>query len=276
MLSTHRTRRDRASSSAAAREPDGATHPDEAVRFVCVVHAKGVLGLVAFGEDKVARVLPECISCAGMEISDHLLLGDRRKGCDVPRSGWIGYWTYIAAPVTKDQIVTRNYAHMSSTSTLHRQDHWQANELKLTPHSEKHSTVLPSGAHSALTRPSEPASIFALHSSSLNLYTHTTPVFAHAPRTYSESHDQPACVIHAPPSPCLSRREDVPAFDSAAAVGEGEVSTSQVRAIWNESERRMIRRFSTAVSRKWVPGLNETSKEVCLYISVKSIALCGR
>lgn len=98
---------------------------------------------------------------------------------------------------------------------------------------------------------------------------------------YSESHDQPACVIHAfdpePPSPGLSRSDDgpapepVPYCDSAAAVGEGEVSTSQVRAIWKESERRMIRRSWTAVRRKCVPGLNDTREDVCLYISVKSM-----
>lgn len=28
---------------------------------------------------------------------------------DVPRSGWIGYWMYVAAPVTKDHIVTLSY-----------------------------------------------------------------------------------------------------------------------------------------------------------------------
>ena len=148
----------------------------------------------------------------------------------------------------------------------------------LTPHSEKQSTVLPSGAHSAFTRPSDPASILALHVSSRSLNTLTTPVFAHAPRTYSESHDHPACVIHAfePLSPDLSRNDDGPAlvtFDRAAEVGEGVESTSQVRAIWKESERRMMRRSWTAVRRKWVPGLNDTREAVCLYISVKSIVV---
>ena len=142
----------------------------------------------------------------------------------------------------------------------------------LTPHSEKHNTVRPSGAHSAFTRPSEPASILAFHVSSRSLNTHTTPVFAHAPRTYSESHDHPACEIHAFDE--LSLRAAGPAVPtpSAAEVGEGVVSTSQVRAIWNESERRTIKRSCTAVRRKWVPGLNATSEAVCLYISVKSIA----
>ena len=126
---------------------------------------------------------------------------------------------------------------------------------RLTPHSEKHRTVRPSGAHSAFTNPSDPASILALHVSSRSLNTLTTPVFAHAPRTYSESHDHPAWVIHAfePLSPDLSRNDDGPAlvtFDRAAEVGEGVESTSQVRAIWKESERRMMRRSWTAVRRK--------------------------
>lgn len=104
----------------------------------------------------------------------------------------------------------------------------------------------------------------ALHASSLSLKTDTTPVLVHAAMTYSESQDHAAWVIQWEVSSACARPFCLLELASAAAVGEGVGSTSQVRAIWNESDRRMMRRSWTAVRRKCVPGLKETRDEVCL------------
>ena len=65
----------------------------------------------------------------------------------------------------------------------------------LTAHSEKQIIWRPSGAHSARVRPSTPASMRALHSSSRILNTLMTPYLAQVANKYSESEDQPMPLI---------------------------------------------------------------------------------
>ena len=81
------------------------THPDKAICFMSVVHSEGILRLVALGENEIARVIAKRVSCQGGRNERASRIGD----WGVQRSGCIGYWTYVAAPVTRDHIVTLNY-----------------------------------------------------------------------------------------------------------------------------------------------------------------------
>lgn len=131
----------------------------------------------------------------------------------------------------------------------------------LTPHSEKHNMDLPSGAHSAFARPSAPASMDACQDSSRSLNTLTTPAFADAASTYSESDDQPACDIQDAGGCVVCLGSCLPACDGRASDGG---SSCQVRVIWKESARRMTSRSCTAVRINWAPGLKATRDAVCL------------
>ena len=100
-----------------------------------------------------------------------------------------------------------------------------------TPHSEKHKTWRPSGAHSAFARPSTPASISACQVSSRILKMWTTPCLAHVARICSESADQPRWVIH--PSESTDFLVFTGCFPETRIVEEldGALSNSQVLAI---------------------------------------------
>lgn len=169
---------------------------------------------------------------------------------------------YVARPVIRDQIVTRSCERRTHQRAI---DGYKGKESdSLTPHSEKHKMLLPSGAHSALTKPSAPDSILASQVSSLSLKTLTTPRFAHAASMYSESFDQamwdiqPSCVT-------VDDDDDLPRENERIdVVADGDVSTSHVRAIWKVSDRRTTRRSWTAVRMNWAPGLNATRFDVCL------------
>lgn len=89
---------------------------------------------------------------------------------------------------------------------------------------------------------------------------------------YSESRDHEICDIQ-PSEPAFDEAGlvDLEEKERIECVADGDVSTSHVLAIWNESALRTISRSSTAVRTNWAPGLNATRPEVCLYISVKSI-----
>ena len=135
----------------------------------------------------------------------------------------------------------------------------------LTPHSEKQSICRPSGAHSAFTRPSTPASILADHSSSLILYTFTMALRAEAARRNSESADQPMWLNNE------SDEEDratgvglLELVDSDWTEGDGERSTCHARVIWNESARRTMRRSCIPLAMKLPPDEKETiSRYLC-------------
>lgn len=99
----------------------------------------------------------------------------------------------------------------------------------LTPHSENAMILRPSGAHSALKRPSTPDSIFAVQSSSRKEYTLTIPRFAQHASIYVESVDQPIWVIHASFDFPDALDVEGPAIISFEAAGD--VLTSQVRVI---------------------------------------------
>lgn len=136
--------------------------------------------------------------------------------------------------------------------------------MTLTPHSEKHNTWRPSGAHSARRRPSVPASIWAVHSSSRMQYRYTRPSLAHAAKTYSESGDQAICVITmlSASRPGLIGR--CGAIATTAAEGDGKEGTCHDRETWNVSARRTTRRSATAVRMKCAPGLKATRLPDCL------------
>lgn len=121
-------------------------------------------------------------------------------------------------------------------------------EILLTPHWEKQRMWRPSGAHSALRRPSAPASIRAFHVSSLSLNTSTTPFFADAASRYSESHDQPAWDIQ--PSAVAPELDEVDFdLDEMLVVLEG-AAIIQVRVICRVSVRLTIKVFSTTLKMK--------------------------
>ena len=81
------------------------SYSNKAIGFMSVVHSEGILRLVALGENEIARVIAKRVSCQGGLNECAPRIGD----LGVPRSGCIGYWTYVAAPVTRDHIVTLNY-----------------------------------------------------------------------------------------------------------------------------------------------------------------------
>jgi hypothetical protein len=142
---------------------------------------------------------------------------------------------------------------------------YDATQERLTPISEKQRMDRPSGAHSAFTRPSRPASMRAIQVSSRSLKTLRNPLLAHAAKTYSESQDQAACVMRQEVS--LDVEPDICVGPSAGG------RTCHVRVTWKESERRMTSLSCAAERRKCVPGLNATSPADCLYTSVKSMTL---
>ena len=121
---------------------------------------------------------------------------------------------------------------------------------RLTPHSEKQRILRLSGAHSALTRPSAPASILAVHCSSLIEYTFTTARLATTASMYSESKLQAAWVIQPSEGAGLAV-----ALASKAVVADGEQSTAQVWKIPSLSERRTTSLSLTADKKKFPPGL---------------------
>ena len=141
-----------------------------------------------------------------------------------PLSVYLGNCTNVAEPVTRDHIVTRSY------SLLDKDLNFRTRKMR-TPHSEKHKTCRPSGAHSAFARPSTPASIFAFQVLSRILKMWTTPRLAQVARMCSESTDHPKWVIH--PSESTGFLDLRDCFPDARMVEEleGVLSNSQVLVI---------------------------------------------
>ena len=54
-------------------------------------------------------------------------------GMDVPRSGYIGYWICVAAPVTRDHIVTRSYKDMLAMSIVLERSRVREEAVTYTP-----------------------------------------------------------------------------------------------------------------------------------------------